>query len=55
MTLQEFIKDLQEEMEENGWQELPVTFATKPDEDLYWLSIYESDDGKSVIMDIGDE
>lgn len=53
MTLERFIKDLQEELKENpNWKDKEVFFATGTHSELLpWLSIYDLDD--KVIFDVG--
>ena len=53
MTLNQLIKELQEEADENDWGDMEVTFSTADRNELLWLSIYDGDDG-SVVLDIGE-
>ncbi len=54
MTLNEFVKDLTEEMKENEWQDKEIEFCTVYRDSLSYLSIYAGDDNK-VLIDVGTE
>lgn len=52
MTLDEFVKDLTREMEENeGWRDKEIEFCTIDGGGLEYLSIYDLDD--TVCIDVG--
>lgn len=57
MTLKEFVNDVSKEMEENGWEDLPLEFCTSDRSQMHYLSIYDvdnKDNTKSIVLDIGD-
>ena len=57
MTLSEFVKDIQKELEEHkDWGDRELEFHTIDRDDLLFLSLFDdSDDDNKVIIDIGTE
>jgi len=56
MTFKEFVEDLSKVLENHPeWADKPLEFCTIDRSGLLYLSVYDSDDGKTIQIDVGTE